>query len=162
MCIRDRSVESWSAAYNRTKQGPDKEARKFAALDAYITVMERLKNLIHYNQAWYVYTNEGYHKSISINALPCISMWVSMNDSAKRYIENQSSRFEEPNMWSTCDFMFATSVGVFNSVTGLYTAKVPLLRFTKSRNYALWEPERPLTMYDEQNKDCLLYTSRCV
>lgn len=135
MCtmLKVQSIESWTEAYNRAKQGADKDTRKSAALDAYITVVARLKYLIHYNQAWYVYTNEGYHKSTSLNALPCISMWVY--NSAKRYIENQSSRFEEPNMWSTCDFMFATSVGVFNSVTGLYAAKVPLLRFTKSRNY---------------------------
>lgn len=156
MCnlLKVQSVDSWSVQY-KTLRGADKETKKCLALDAYITVMSRMKYLIHYNQTWYVYTNEAYHKSTPMNTIPCINMWVNLDDSAKRYIENQASRFAEPNMWSSCDFMFATSVGVFNSITGLYTAKVPLLRFTKSRNYAVWEPERPLTMYVEQNKDIL-------
>lgn len=157
MCssLNVQSVNSWSAEYRSIRETASKEKKKFLALDTYISIMSRMKYLMHYNQTWYMYTNEGYHKSTAINAIPCISMWVHLDDSAKRYIESQASLFAEPNMWSTCDFMFATSVGVFNSITGLYTAKLPLLRFTKSRNYAVWEPEKPLTMYAEQNKDIL-------
>lgn len=149
-----QTVAAWSTSYRRVR-GEAKEMKKFQAMDAYIKITSRMKYLIHYNQKWYVYTNEADHKKTTINCIPCLNMWVNLDETARRYVETQSSLFTERSMWSNCDFMFATSVGIFNSITGLYTAKVPILRFNKSRNYAVWEIERPLTMYADQNRDVL-------
>lgn len=150
-----QTVEAWSTNYRRLR-GADKESKKYQALDAYINIMSRTKYLTYFDHTWYAYTNNACHNKLTaINNIPCLNMWVNLDETAKRYVETYSRRFTEQSMWSNCDFMFATSVGIFNSLTGLYTAKVPVLRFEKSRNFAVWELDRPLTMYEDQNRDAL-------
>lgn len=150
-----QTVEAWSTLYRRLR-GPEKETKKYQALDAYINIMSRTKYLTHFDHTWYAYTNDAYYNKLTtINNVPCLSMWVNLDENARRHVETYSRRFTEQSMWSNCDFMFATSVGIFNSLTGLYSAKVPVLRFEKSRNCAVWGLDRPLTMYEEQNRDVL-------
>lgn len=159
MCtlLHVNELASWTAHCRGLRTRDEREAKKQQALDMYVTVMSRTKYLIHYNGTWYALDNAGcYKKIVTMGGLPCLNRWVvPLDDAAKRYVENQTTRFSLSSVWSICDFMFATWVGVFNSITGLYTAKTSLLRFTNTRRYAVWGLEKELKMYDAQNADVL-------
>lgn len=121
-------------------------------IDLFMKIVRELK-LIYFNRVsmrYYVLDSQygAYYESCSKLTDSCfpsiLRTWIG--DSAvasaclKHYIEHCLSKFViEPVSFTESRFMFSTSVGVFNSATGLYTAKTCLLRFTKYRKFAVWD-----------------------
>nr|AJZ73107.1 helicase [Venturia canescens] len=159
-------IESPERACKRL-QGKKREEKKEVydqLVRVYVDVMARLKILM-YNEStltWYVANDNGFYKScksLTDSNLPCIGEWTGYDklalDMLGQHLYSRKSFFKTTDLWPVCEFMFATMVGVFNSVTGLYTANTAFLRFVKTRKYAIWDITRPLKSYDKQNHDIL-------
>lgn len=100
------------------------------------------------------------HESLSASHLPyVIRKWIGDTVNAttrlKHFIDNKQSSFIiEPPKLTQCHFMFATTVGVWNSAIGLYSAKTCLLRFSKYRYYSVWDIKQdPYKPYLNLNYD---------
>jgi hypothetical protein len=138
----------------------------------YINALIRLKICVFQasTETWYMLQKEGYYKAphknrpIRIEYLPCIAQWVDHDANTLKQLYSlmttKRDLFKVTDMWCLGEFMFLTKVGVFNSITSQYSAKTPLLRFDKHRNYALWDIGKPLQMYADQNKDILSILKR--
>nr|AKH40402.1 putative dnahel [Kallithea virus] len=100
------------------------------------------------------------HKKLTENLLPSVlRTWIGNSIHTSKYLTNYLEHSpkiysDKPLKFTTSPFMFATTVGVFNSITGLYTANCNFLKFTKFRTCSIWNnPIRPPKMYTEQNED---------
>jgi len=138
---------------------------------AFLKVLYKL-HVVHYDPASLRYhrlhenTNAFYNSYLDQQKIPFFekfTLWVgSMNVNARMsrhketvlydYVHKTALRYADTSM------MFATYVGVFNCVTGLYSANSYLLPFQKVRYYAVWDktqPERLTDMYINQNEDLI-------
>nr|WOJ45425.1 DNA helicase [Apis mellifera nudivirus] len=109
---------------------------------------------------YYILDNGNHYRVTSkIEGLPTIiSDWIG---SQRRVLEEfhsrvsmNSSRFTytQTDLLSDCKFQFSTSVGVFNSLTGMYSSKSRFLRFLCHRDFAIWELNTPFQMFPQQNE----------
>lgn len=57
-------------------------------------------------------------------------------------------------LWAKTDKTISTTVGLFSSITGLYSTHLPFLRFSKYWNMALWHTGKPF-MHPNQNAKIL-------
>lgn len=62
--------------------------------------------------------------------------------------------------FETSAYMIHTPVGVFNSVTGLYTSKFPLLQFCRSRDIALWPLDKTIEITNTINYEIVSNVKR--
>lgn len=73
----------------------------------------------------------------------------------KNLLKSKASKFKVTRLCENNEYMIATSVGMFNTITGLYSSKTPLVKFNKGLFSSVWPMGRPLVAYDEQNCDIL-------
>lgn len=83
--------------------------------------------------------------NVSIDELPPIfSRWLGIaatTTTINTQLKNQiiGINYKETFDWVKTDFMYATNVGVFNIVTGEYSASTKFLKFSKFAYYGLWD-----------------------
>lgn len=93
-----------------------------------------------------------------IEQIPFFVNWFNKDISdtvVKNLLKSKSPKFEVNTFCENNEFMVATSVGMFNTITGLYSTKTPLVKFNKGRFSVVWPMDRLLITYDEQNNDIL-------
>jgi len=148
-------------------QKEDHEKFLKETIDMFIDIFVELQLVYHDNVSERYYClsmNSGAHyeshKKLVENMLPpVLREWIGTSIPAsqqlKNCLEHSTKIYSETQLkFSTNPFMFATTVGVFNSITGLYTANTRFLKFNKFRTVSIWNnPIRPPKMYTEQNED---------
>ncbi|KAG8362526.1 helicase [Fopius arisanus] len=150
-------------AYIRRVSTDERATTISSLMDECVDIIIELQ-LIMYSSSTgnhYVLEDGTFYKVIrKMESLPAVfSRWFDNNPKCiDILIFMLSSRRDEytipqESLFSECKFQFATSVGVFNSLTGLYTAKTKFLRFQLHRKYAIWPLNMPLQMYGGQNSD---------
>lgn len=140
------------------------------AITAYITVMRDLKLLMYKENisTWFTMLDPGAYRIFKMENHICINHWLNYEPAArtklKTMIDSVKASFCINDMWTKCEFMFATQFGVFNTITGLYVAKSGLIRLDKCRSYGLLSPEININAipnrYLEHNQDILYYGER--
>lgn len=89
-----------------------------------------------------------------------IRSWIGHSKPAVAILKTQLEdahfmHINEPVNFAQTDYMFSTQVGVFNSATGLYTARSRFLRFSKFRHTSIWPFDHPQTTFYAQNQTIL-------
>lgn len=112
------------------------------------------------SENWYIYCKTGEHKSHKLpltNSITFVHSWLSFFSKTfiRNFIETDATGFGTQKWTSSCVNHFATTVGIFNVITGLYCLKLPILRFDKYRYLAVWPIEREKNQYESQNLDIL-------
>lgn len=70
---------------------------------------------------------------------------------------NDTNSFRETEVWTTqSNFMLSTSYGVFNSITGMYSAHIPFIRFSLSRH----PPLLKTLNYQHVNEEIIQYVQQ--
>lgn len=91
--------------------------------------------------------NGAYYETaskMSDSMIPtCVRRWIGNTSgavTAYNHMVASQILFRQDQMFGVCKspFLFATSSGVFNSITGMYTAHTPFLKFSKMRNRSIW------------------------
>lgn len=121
------------------------DALKQNFVNALISVLESFHLVIYepFSCTWFMLQNEGFYEAERTFSLPLLNTWFVNNESLikwmNRYILSKCDEFKITcTLWSESKYMIATKVGVFNSITGLYTAKTPFMRFLKYRTHVIW------------------------
>lgn len=121
-----------------------------------------------YSAGTYYYINPKYGSfyesdtSISLDNLPPIfSKWLGIaanSSTINTQLKNQINSIQYDDVFevATTDFMFATKVGIFNVVTGLYSSNIKFLKFNKFIYYGVWDNTVGKSeIYAEQNEHIL-------
>lgn len=155
-----QNVYTWNAKYI-TLKGPEKLLNRQTLLDFYIDIMSKLQYIIFYNNEWFVFSDYGIYTPMHFSKLPVLSTWIKTDSDTQRCVEMSKDRFTKSILWTKCKFIFATSVGCFNSAIGLYSASTPLLRFERRRNYAVLDFKHEIyEPYEKINTDTFICTKR--
>lgn len=150
------------AEKNFTLPKSEQSKANHSVITHYIEALVQLR-VVMYNSStsnYYILDNGNHYRvSTKLDGIPTIiSDWIgahkrTMDECYSRIIMN-SSRFTytQTDLLSECKFQFSTSVGVFNSIIGLYSSKSRFLRFLCHRDFAIWEINTPYHMFAEQNE----------
>lgn len=105
---------------------------------------------------YHIYTGDYYKYAATIKDFllpPTLHQWMANVNNAYVLGSGYVNDYKNDNIkFTKSKFMFPTSMGLFNSVTGLYSSKTRFLRFDKFRNIAIWDNEGSMSMYSEQNE----------
>lgn len=113
--------------------------------------------LQYYNNKLYAINDEMFFYDTMEN-VSFFMNWLDRNvtDSMIRNsLQAKSSKFNTDDFAKINEYMTNTSVGMFNTITGLYSTRTTLVPFLKGRFSVVWPMDRPLTSYDDQNNDIL-------
>lgn len=156
------------------EKGAVRDALISRFVNAYMPVLVELRILMYGDRLWFLlergcfYSN---HKNLNTMMLPAVTAWLGPDDKISKHVYNtivasavdftvaDADLFTHNN-----DFLIATEVGVFNSITGLYAANTRFLRYYRYRRVAVWpqHSESPCdaTVYPEINDNVLDYQER--
>jgi hypothetical protein len=163
--MRQILCEESNIAFQRSIRMMPKEERVaniLRAISVYCELMIAM-NAIMYNVStlnYYILDGASTHYKIStkLDYLPqIIFYWVGTSKKTKEYImaeldmQRRKYTVRQTTLLTKCKFQFSTSVGVFNSIIGMYTAKTRFLRFICYRESAVWDFDSPYVMHAEQN-----------
>lgn len=117
----------------------------------FVSILYDLK-FVYYNstsETYYILSGEyGTHyltrTNITNKDLPqSMKNWMgvlAISNNSSSAITKHIGSFRHNNLiFSNANFMFATDKGVFNSITGLYSANTTLLKFPLNRESAIWD-----------------------
>lgn len=96
-----------------------------------------------------------------------IRAWVGYTKTATTILKTKLEdahhiHIQDPINFAQTEYMFSTQVGVFNSATGLYTARSRFLRFSKFRYSSVWPFGQPEVTFYAQNETLLEHYSAIV
>lgn len=132
-------------------------------MSKYFEFLQDFKILYFCNNTnhWYILNDFGYysfynHSNFQSFLPGDIHSWFGLPQMVRSIsdeIKCQTHVFKKPsNLWTTNRFMMCTPMGVFNSISGLYTAHTPFLRFDKFIPRALWPLDRLFPTSDKEDK----------
>lgn len=160
-----QNAAAFKASLQRKMKPEEKVELRQKAIEAYAQALCELHVVLHNKTSlvYYVFDGDGYvmHGEVKPKHLPqTIFAWIGSSsrgatDGVVMQVGTTVPQITENELFTMSHFMFATTVGVFNSLTSMYTAKTRFLRYTCYRYASVWPPERPRTMYAEQNHDVL-------
>lgn len=166
MCM-ELSVQSHEAfvASLERKERAQKQQAVNKVLDVYIEILVKLQVIMYNSSSMYYYVLDDNHYRMCTKPkklLPTVIFnWVGVQrrvvDDLHAKLEMARDRFivRQTILFSESKFQFATTVGTFNSLTGMYTAKTRFLRYNCYRDVAIWRLHTPYEMYERQNYDVL-------
>lgn len=166
MIAQSRSCSEFQAELASIESAPERNRRISNFIQNYVDILIKLRVIMYNtNTSNYYILDNGTHYRITskLEKLPKVIMsWIVPACSCKRFNDELSMVLEmrqreytvtQNVLLSTCDYQFSTTVGVFNSVIGMYTAKTRFLRFLCYRDASIWRFRFPYQMYDRQNYD---------
>lgn len=112
---------------------------------------------VYFSQSLYALNNTMFYYD-ELASLPFMVNWNSPHITSRvtaSSMRRAETKFEVKTFCESNEHMVATSVGLFNTVTGLYVSRTTLVPFIKGRYRVVWPVDRPLCPYDRQNVDIL-------
>lgn len=156
------------------EKGAPKDLLISSFLNSYIPALIELRILMYGDRLWFMIERGCFytsHKNLNNVILPALTAWLGPDDKVAKNVHNtilaaaadftvaDTDLFTHNN-----DFLIATEVGVFNSITGLYTATTRFLRYYRYRRMAVWpkhnESTCDTTIYPEVNENVLDYQEK--
>lgn len=132
----------------------------FKFLDCLLKICKNYQFIVSYDSIVYYMETDSFVYSPLTKKLEFCSSWhIDMRKILEK-IQNETKSFQVSRFCESNKYMTATGVGVFNSISGLYFSKSPLIPFTKYRYSMLWPKVKNLNneqrnCYEEINEDIL-------
>lgn len=108
-------------------------------VQVYIDMIKKFKFIIsNGDNLCYEYNDSGgnYRRTTNSKDLPGLKSFIADKHLYTRIANKiwaSHCQFKTSGGWTDADFMIATSLGLFNCVTGLYSAHVPFIRLSNTR-----------------------------
>lgn len=163
------NAAQFKAKVARAAKPEEKMDLRTQAIEAYAEALHELRVVLcnKTSQVFYVFDGDGYvmHVNIGKHLPRVIYSWVgnqkSIAEAIALHVEGTVPHIPENELFTMSHFMFATTVGTFNSLSSMYCSKSRFLRYTCYRYTSIWVPDRPRVMYPTQNEDVLQLLLRC-
>lgn len=130
-------------------------------IDVFMNLMVRICEECHllqyFNEQLYVLNDTMFFYE-TFEQISFLVNWFNkdITDAAvKSLLKSKAPKFNVSTFCENNEFMVTTSVGMFNTVTGIYSTKTPLVKFNKGRFSVVWPMDRAFVAYNEQNEDIL-------
>lgn len=122
-----------------------------------INVCKEYRFFLYFGNTLYALNNSMFYYD-TVSSLPFMLNWTDPHITSRitpALLKRIETKFEVDTFCESNEYMVATSVGLFNTITGLYASRTSLVPFIKGRHRVVWPVDRPLRSYDRQNIDIL-------